>query len=295
MPEGIFEMKKIAILGCENSHADGFLKYIKENPDLDVEVVGIYSDEAEPCEKLSSEFGVAIAKTYDEFVGKVDGIVITARHGDNHYKYAKPYIKSGIPMFIDKPATISEADAVEFARELKANNVKITGGSSCKHFDTVIKYKEKVQSGDFGKIKGGYFMAPMQYESEYGGFYFYTQHMVQMICEIYGYYPESVMATRNGDTVSVVIDYDGFSVSGTYSERFYRYYALVNLEKSTEAEECFFDGVFEKEFEEYFSVLFGAEQKCSYKEFFAPVYIMNAMVRSIESGKKEYVNSMEEI
>ena len=66
-------------------------------------------------------------------------------------------------------------------------------------------------------------------------------------------------------------------------------------EKTTEAEECFFDGVFEKEFEEYFSILFGAEQKCSYKEFFAPVYIMNAMVRSIESGKKEYVNSMEEI
>ena len=27
-------MKKVAILGCENSHADGFLQYIKDNPNF---------------------------------------------------------------------------------------------------------------------------------------------------------------------------------------------------------------------------------------------------------------------
>ena len=41
-------MKKIAILGCENSHANNFLKYIKENPEFsEIEVVGVYSDEKE--------------------------------------------------------------------------------------------------------------------------------------------------------------------------------------------------------------------------------------------------------
>ena len=60
-------MKKIAILGCENSHADQFLKFVKEKPEFaDVEVVGIYSDEAEPCQKLHEKFGVPILGDFTE-------------------------------------------------------------------------------------------------------------------------------------------------------------------------------------------------------------------------------------
>ena len=288
-------MKKVAILGCENSHADGFLQYIKDNPELDVEVAGIYSDEQEPCERLSKQFDVPVLKSYDQCVGSVDGVIITARHGDNHYKYAKPYIASGIPMFIDKPATISEEEAVVFAKEIKQNNIRITGGSCCKYFDRVVLQKQMVQSGKYGKVKSAFFRAPMEYDSEYGGFYFYSQHMVQMICEIYGYYPDSVIATKNGDTVSVIINYNGFSVTGTFVEETYKYYCVANFENMTEAGECIFDNVFEKEFKEYFDVLFGAQQKCNLNDFFAPVYIMNALVRSINSGKTEKVNRMGDI
>ena len=99
-------MYKIAILGCENSHANNFLRVIyKEKLVSDVEVVGVYSYDMEAAQKLHEEYGVAVAESYDAFVGKVDGIMITARHGDNHYKYAKPYLDSGIPMYIDKPIT----------------------------------------------------------------------------------------------------------------------------------------------------------------------------------------------
>lgn len=49
---------------------------------------------------LHDKYGVYVATSYDEFVGKVDGIIITARHGDNHYQYAKPYLQCGLPMYI---------------------------------------------------------------------------------------------------------------------------------------------------------------------------------------------------
>ena len=82
-------MKKIVILGCENSHANTFLGFIRDIKKFsDVEVVGVYSHEREAMEKLNAEFGVKIMDSYDEMVGKVDGVVITARHGNNHYKYA---------------------------------------------------------------------------------------------------------------------------------------------------------------------------------------------------------------
>ena len=110
-------MYKIAILGCENTHANSFLRQIyQKGRHTDIEVIGIYSDEGEPCRKLHETFGVPVMERYDELVGKVDGIMVTARHGDKHYKYAKPYLASGIPMFIDKPVTVSGEEAVALLR-----------------------------------------------------------------------------------------------------------------------------------------------------------------------------------
>ena len=102
-------MKKIAILGCENSHADAFLTNLRDREEFSgVQVVGVYSDDDAAARRLQEKFGVPVLSDFRDAVGKVDGILITARHGDNHYKYAKPYIESGIPMFIDKPITVSE-------------------------------------------------------------------------------------------------------------------------------------------------------------------------------------------
>ena len=116
-------MYKIAILGCENSHADMFLDIIKNEKIDDVEVVGVYSYDSDAAERVSKKYGIPIAQSYDEFVGKIDGLIITARHGDHHYKYAKPYLDSKIPLFIDKPITISEKEAVEFMSILKENHI----------------------------------------------------------------------------------------------------------------------------------------------------------------------------
>ena len=86
-------MKKIVILGCENSHADIFLGFIKNDMKFsDIEVSGVYSDEKSAAEALSEKYGVKVMNAYDEAVGEIDGVIVTARHGNNHYKYAAPYI-----------------------------------------------------------------------------------------------------------------------------------------------------------------------------------------------------------
>ena len=119
-------MKKIVILGCENSHADTFLDIIKNDASYsDIEVLGVYSDETDATDRLKEKFGVYVMKSYDEFAGKVDGVIITARHGANHYKYAKPYLKKDIPMFIDKPITIDEGEAIEFMQKAKSLGIRL--------------------------------------------------------------------------------------------------------------------------------------------------------------------------
>ena len=148
--------KKIVILGCENSHANAFLGFIRDKEEFsDVEVIGVYSHERETAEKLNEQFGVPVMDNYDDAVGKVDGVVITARHGDRHLMYAKPYIESGVPMFIDKPVTVKEEDTVELVELLKKNNIQVTGGSCLKYDPFVLALKRDRECNAMGKVLGG--------------------------------------------------------------------------------------------------------------------------------------------
>ena len=285
-------MFKVAILGCENSHANSFLKaVIKEKLVEDVEFVGVYSDDIEAANKLHNEFGVYVAESYDEFVGKVDGIVITARHGDNHYKYAKPYIESGIPMFIDKPITCTEEDALSFMNDLKAHNIRVSGGSVCALTDHVQELKKAVKEETYGKTYGGFLRAPVSMVNNYGNFFFYSQHLAEVTMEIFGYYPKSVSVYPNGSVYTCVVRYENYDVTMTFVDGNYSYYAGINCEKAYVGNEYNFNGCFEREFMEFYELLKGEEQKKSYEDFFAPVYLLNALDRAIKSGKEEVVNS----
>ena len=284
-------MKKIAILGCENSHADSFLKFIKNKEEFsDVEVIGVYSDDTVAAEKLHNVFGVPVLADYADAVGKIDGLIITARHGDNHYKYAKPYITSGIPMFIDKPITVKEEEAVTFMRELRENGVKISGGSSLKNDIYVAKLKEEAQKEENGKTISGVVRAPYQSKNLYGNFYFYAQHLVEMVCEIFGRYPISVTAKQNGKQIHVLFHYEDYDCVGVFTDGIYVYYAARMAEKATTGYEIPNDsGWFYREFKEFYELLGGAEQGITYEDFISPVFIMNAIERSLASGKEEAV------
>lgn len=288
-------MKRIAILGCENSHANAFLKFIKEKEEFcDVEVVGVYSDEAEAAEKLNVQFGVPVMKNFSEAVGNIDGLIITARHGDLHYKYAKPYIDSGIPMFIDKPITINEDEAVEFMRALVKKNIRISGGSSLKQDVFVRELKLDAQNCVGGKTVGGYVRAPYQSENVYGGFYFYSQHLVEMICEIFGRNPISVTAKQNGSQIHVLFHYEEYDCVGLFCDKNYLYYASRMSETETKSFTIpTTNNWFYEEFKEFYGILSGDEQTATYDDFIVPVFIMNAIERSLKSGKEELVRKVE--
>lgn len=288
-------MFKVAILGCENSHAREFLKGVLWNHIVDdIEFVGVYSDVREAAEKLHNDFGVYVAESYDEFVGKVDGIIVTARHGDYHYKYAKPYIASGIPMFIDKPITCTEEDAKAFMAELKEHQIRVCGGTVCVHTDHVQNLRKLVEEGEYGKVLGGYLRTIVDMENPWGDFLFYSQHLAQVMTHIFGWQPKSVQVFKNHPTYTCVVRYEEYDVPIVYVQGSNYYYAGVSFEKAYIGDEYNVNGCFEREFMDFYDLLNGKEQKQSYEEFFAPVYILNAIDRSIKSGKEELIHSSEE-
>ncbi len=285
-------MYKIAIIGCENMHAKWFLEVLRDEGINDVEVVGVYSYSKEAAERISAQFGVPIAEDYTDFVGKVDGVLITARHGDRHYMYAKPYIEEKIPIFIDKPITIDEDEAREFRGELRSAEIPITGGSLCIYADAVKELKARVASGECGRVLGGYVRTPLMSGSEFGGFFFYSHHLVQVICEIFGYFPKAVTAIRKGDAVNITVHYDNYDINGVYADNDASndiYFAGVNFEREMAGSLYPLDGLASRELHAYLDILRGGEMKHGYEEIFAPVHILAAIDRSMKSGAAEKI------
>ena len=288
-------MYRIAILGCENSHANTFLNYVIGTKDAqrkytDIEVVGVFSEDKAAMEKLHELYGVSTAESYDAFVGKVDGVIITARHGDNHYKYAVPYLALGIPMFIDKPITVSEEDALSLRDAMIKNKVRVSGGSVCKYPGLIRELAKTVKEGSAGRVYGGMLRAPVNLDNPYGGFFFYSQHLVEAMCTVFGYYPESVKAYVNDGVITCNVRYESYDVTLVFASENYVYAAGINCEKLVRYESYELDGCFEEEFAAFYNVLAGGAGEESYDDFIAPVFILNAIDRSIKSGNEEKVN-----
>ena len=287
-------MYKIAILGCENSHAKSFLELIKQGEYPALQVVGVYSEEREAADALHEAYGVAVLDDYASLAGRVDGIMITARHGDNHYRYAKPYLPYRIPMFIDKPITCREEDARAFMCEARENGVRLCGGSTCAAVDETLALAADVANNAYGELRGGALACPIYKGSPYGGFYFYAQHLVEVMTRIFGEGIQAIRADQNGETVTFTARYDGYSVLATYIEDSGYYSVSVYGARGARTEQLSISlPSFRHEMNDFLALLEGADMPKSYESFAYPVFVMNAILRSLDSGTWEAVAPME--
>jgi hypothetical protein len=154
----------------------------------------------------------------------------------------------------------------------------------------------KKQAGEYGTVYGGYLRAPINMVNNYGNFYFYSQHLVQVMQSIFGYYPRSVKAYTNKDVITLTVRYDEYDVSAEFTGSSWKYVATVS------ASEGFFGGeypvnelIYAPELNEFCHILKGGEQPQSYREFIAPVAVLCAIERAIESSEEEAVSAVEEI
>ena len=191
-------------------------------------------------------------------------------------------------MFIDKPITASVDDAVKLAGKLRSHNIRFTGGSSCVHAPELCDLKEAFGSGE--GVLSGYVSAPINLCNPYGDFWFYSQHLVQMMVTVFGYDVEEVSAIRCDKELGIIAKYPTFPVTGSYTSEGWYYFVNAYGGKGKLTGEGQFGPAFEIEFNDLCDLLHGAPMKETYDEFIRPVFILNAINRAMESGKTEKVN-----
>ena len=167
----------------------------------------------------------------------------------------------------------------------------------CIYSDHVLELKEAIAKGEYGKVISGSVRAPLAPDSEYGGFYFYAQHMVQTVCELFGYFPKAVQAFKCNSIITVMIRYESYDITGIYLDNpgVWLYSQSVVFEKGIISGMDKLTNAASREFHSFYDVLRGEHPHHSYDELFAPVFIMNAIERSLASGKEEKILYAEDI
>ena len=189
---------KIGIIGAENSHTAGFGKLFnieKSFPGMTVDYVW---GETEEFAKKAMELGNIpnMVKDPEEMLGKIDALIVDHRHGKFHLKAAVPFIKAGIPTFIDKPFCYRLEEGKKFLALARKHNTPVTSYSSIANSYDTYDIKEQVEK--MGRIDQVVRYGPLEMDSKYGGVFFYGAHIVQPLLYIFGDDVKKVRITKNG-------------------------------------------------------------------------------------------------
>ena len=282
---------KLAFVGVENSHAPAFLQLIQKNPEKysDIEVVGVYSYDGAAADKLVAD-GLAprAVRTPGAFLGGADAadcVVNTARHGDNHYEYSLPYLRAGIPMFIDKPFAMTTERAGEMVEAAKAGHANLCGGSCLKFAPELAALKRAMDAGELGNVLSASFAAPVNMSNPYGGFFFYAQHLVQMMTTVFGNHVQSVSARARDNAVTAIVTYPHIDITLHYVG--YCYSAAIYGDKASRHVQIGDVGaLYTPEFDELHTMLRTGVMPETYDDLFYPVSVLEALYLSYKTGRE---------
>lgn len=286
-------MFRVGILGAENSHAMAFGRIFNGlRPDLgdefaDVRVVGVGGNYPEANRQVFDACGLEfIVDKPEEMLGRVDAVMVTARDGRFHAGFVRPFIEAGIPAFIDKPFTSDPEEALELARLAKAKGVPVVGGSSLKLCADVLDMNAAVrQAGE--KAISGDVTAPVSLENEYGGFWFYAAHLVEIALKVFGYEPEWAWASKTAKGVTAVLHYAEYEVTCHFTDSVYNYSVTLHTADGPVFRPVNIDDFSVLEARSFAEMLRTGVMDFTYEQLVIPVYVLAAIEKSFETGEKQ--------
>lgn len=217
-------MIRIGLIGSESMHARAFAQAcnvadkdgVYQVPGAKVAAVYGVDDTAAHTAAVQAEGKIPLCvNSLQELSEHCDAFMVLTRRGSAHIPYVSEIIKSGAPVFINKPVC-SSYEEIEQLRGLAAQSRSlICGGSAMKYCRQVRQMKKMIEKGKAGQIRGGTINHSADMDSVYDGIFFYLPHAVEMMLELFGYAPKSLRTT--------VLSHDNFSVCVKYED------CLVNL------------------------------------------------------------------
>lgn len=146
---------KFALIGCGrivHKHAEALAHNIK-----DAILVAVCDTKYDKAKAIGVKYGIPYYQTYDEMLDKeqIDVVCILTESG-NHAKHAIDIVtKYKKHIVVEKPMALSLEDADKMIETCDTNNVKLFVVKQNRYNLPVIKLREALDKGRFGKIVMG--------------------------------------------------------------------------------------------------------------------------------------------
>lgn len=280
-------MKRLGIIGAENSHTAAIARELNialAFPEF--RVTHVWGETAEFAQKAAADGQIPnIVASPEQMLGAVDCVMVDHRDGRHHVAAVTPFVKAGVPVFVDKPISTSLAEARRFLRLRRRLGVPVTTMSSVPHQACVAGIKQRLQ--EIGPLRCLHLSGPGDPDSPYGGVFFYGIHQVDLMVELLGVEPLSVTTQRNGKAFMGIVSYagdvqvtlsmpggvNGFNVSAVGTGGLLQQ-AIVNDANPYRVTAGLFTRMFETGVEPFED-----------RRMLAPIAVLEALQQSLKSGR----------
>ena len=138
-------------------------------------VTHIWTQDHKISKKISKTTYIAnIVRNYKDLIGKVDAILLARDDAEFHFKYAKPFLEKGIPIYIDKPfaLTLPQAKKIIDLQRYKGQIFSCSALRYAKELQLNKKQKKKI-----GKIKSIHAFVPKDWDK-------YSVHAIEPLIKL---------------------------------------------------------------------------------------------------------------
>ena len=202
---------RLGMIGLDTSHVTAFTKLLNDPQDKNHvpggRVVVAFKGGSKDVESswsrvdgftrdLHDQYGVKIVDSIEALCQEVDAVLLESVDGRPHLAQARPVLKAGKPLFIDKPVAGTLRDAIEIyhlARELK---VPVFSASSYRFYESLVEVKKT----EVGEIRSVISYGPAHLEPHHPDLFWYGVHPTEALFTILGTGCETVVRASTADT-----------------------------------------------------------------------------------------------
>lgn len=290
-------MISLGLVGVNTSHADAFSRIFNGDADTPrridhARITHIWGrDDAERTGQLASTHGIGTIVTEPtEMIGHIDGALIIENTGlgATHAELARPFIRAGIPVFVDKPMTTVYADAVELFDLAEQHNTPLMSCSALRFPVELEEARAKIDA--CGKLSSILTVGPERW-------FDYGVHAVELLGAVTSDRPVAVHRHALDQKDVAVIEYETGLVAVVEVLRDAGY--LFHCSVFGEHGHTSFDvndamGFYTNEMHEFVKMVETGKSPLSREQTLDVMAILHAGDRSAESGQRVLISDVTE-
>lgn len=187
---------RVGIIGLDTSHSPAFVKILNGESDDPVyagfKIVAAYPYGSTRIESSAKripgyieevkKYDVKIVESIAELLKQVDCVMLETNDGNLHLEQAIEVLKTGKPMFIDKPIAATLTDAIAIFELAKKYKTPIFSSSALRY----VPKNQELRNGALGKVLGADAYSPAPGEPSHPDFSWYGIHGVETLFTVMG-------------------------------------------------------------------------------------------------------------